>query len=65
MHHIVILLSQLFLIAPKVIPTFYNKYNKNEDTANAKTTEDETISSFFISQIIQKVKVHVCFYNEY
>ena len=58
MHHIVILLSQLFLIAPKVIPTFYNKYNKNEDIANAKTTEDGTISSFFIqSPIIQKVKV--------
>ena len=59
MYHIVILLSQLFLIAPKVIPTFYYKYYKKEDTTNAKTAEDETISRFFISPLIRKVKVLV------
>ena len=43
-YHLVILLSQLFLITPKVIPTCYYHYYRGKDSSNITPEEDRTIS---------------------
>ena len=45
-YHLVILLTQLFLIAPKVIPTCYYHYYKGKISSNVKQEKNVTISNF-------------------
>ena len=58
-YHLVILLTQLFLIAPKVIPTCYYHYYKGENSSNVKQEEYVTISKFIHSLSVRAVRMSV------
>ena len=61
-YHLIIFLSQLFLIAPKVIPTFYYHHFKSKKSSTVKLEEDVTISNFIYLILVQAVKIFFCIF---
>ena len=54
---LVILLTQLFLITPKVIPTCYHHYYKRENSSNVKQEENVTICNMICLLSVRAVRI--------
>lgn len=65
MDHMIILICLVFLIMPKVVPTFYYRYcvNKERNVHEEQDDEDVTISRFIFSPLVKKIQAKFGTYN--